>query len=139
MNDELKLVYVSRIGRNYKGETEYEFLFSTNPDNVWNESWNELCPSACGNLYPSDEDIDLKRRVVTEFDMFVAQDNNCYSMQDMKDDIIPCAWFNDEQMDVMRIMPYGMLYSEVEKLLSKSEIKMLKVENGEEGIEFGIC
>lgn len=56
----LKLIYVNKIGYNAKGEGLYEFIFSSDPTNIDVEGWCWDLSPACDNaLPPTEEYIDL--------------------------------------------------------------------------------
>ena len=38
---DLKLIYINKIGTNFKGEHMFEFLFSDSLDHDWDEEWYE--------------------------------------------------------------------------------------------------
>ena len=55
MENDLKLIYILKVGDNAKGEGIYEFLFSKNPDDI---DFEELCwdlSPACDNATPPTE------------------------------------------------------------------------------------
>lgn len=54
-NQELKLIYVLKIGYNAKGEGLYEFIFSKDPSSVDAEAWGWTQMPAKGNANPPDE------------------------------------------------------------------------------------
>ena len=71
-DDELKLIYVLKIGYNSKNEGLYEFIFSNDDTNIDVEGWCwDLIP-ACDNSVPPDDEyvnkiINLK---TSTFDLF---------------------------------------------------------------------
>ena len=91
MENKEYLAYVRLIGANAYGQNEYEFFFTETPDTVWGQDWNELCPSACGDIPPDPSTYSDVERLSTIIKFNCAQENSCYSMQDMIDGIIACA------------------------------------------------
>lgn len=73
MNEEnLKLIYVLKVGYNSKGEGLYEFLFSTDETKIEIEDWCWDMSPACDNAQPPSEEyinkvISLKTK---SFDLF---------------------------------------------------------------------
>ena len=53
------LIYVNKLGSNYKGENLYEFIFSENINDAWGESWD----SKPANGYPSPPDLEFISKV----------------------------------------------------------------------------
>ena len=112
------LVYVEELGRHADGTIEYDFYFSTDPENVWGEDWAEQCPSACGNMEPEPSDITAKLRVVCDIPFGTAQKNSCFSMQDCRDGIIALAWedirdYKDYPEPYRIVMRFGEPYDKV--------------------------
>jgi hypothetical protein len=57
-DQELKLIYVNKIGYNSMGQGNYEFVFSKHPEEISDEElqeWNWYERPACGNVYPPDK------------------------------------------------------------------------------------
>lgn len=71
-NDQLKLIYVLKVGYNVRDEGQYEFIFSTDITNICVDEWNWDLSPACDNATPPTEDYYDK--VVTlktgSFDLF---------------------------------------------------------------------
>lgn len=70
--NELKLIYVHKIGYNTKGQGLYEFIFSKNPTNIDYELWGWDLNPACDNAQPPTEEyIDEVYSLQTDsFDLF---------------------------------------------------------------------
>jgi len=72
-NDEdLKLIYIHKIGYNAKGDGLYEFIFSSNPANIDIEGWCWDISPACDNAMPPEgEYVDRILNLKTDsFDLF---------------------------------------------------------------------
>jgi len=90
------LIYVNKLGSNYKGENLYEFIFSEHINDVWGESW-ESKPS---NGYPSPPDLEFISKVgvlKNDLDFEVLQNSDIFSMIDGMDDVIALAWENESE------------------------------------------
>lgn len=128
MNDEFFLVYVEPIGKNLMDYYEYEFIFSETPDIVWGQSWEQMCPSVCGDLRPDRSTYSLVKRLKTNIPLKSAQQNSCFSMQDAIDGVIALSWEDisdyDEYPENGRLIFYfGETYMDVEnKLASRHQM-----------------
>jgi len=139
MEDEkdLKLVYVNQIGKNSADVYEYEFFFSKTPDIVWGQDWNVQSPSSCGDMRPDATTYHLIKRLKTMIPFACAQNNSCFSLQDMCDHIIACAWEDisdyEEFPEPYRIVfEFGEDYFSVEtKLASRSQMFAEVISHGE--------
>jgi hypothetical protein len=71
-DNDLKLIFVLKIGYNFKGEGLYEFIFSKNPENIDVEGWCWDISPACDNaLTPTEKYIDKVYSLKTRtFDLF---------------------------------------------------------------------
>ena len=90
------LIYVNKMGSNYKGENLYEFIFSDNINGIWGESWD----SKPANGYPSPPDLEFITKVgllKNELDFEVLQNSDIFSMIDGMDDVIALAWENESE------------------------------------------
>jgi hypothetical protein len=90
------LIYVNKLGQNYKGENLYEFIFSENLEGVWGESWD----SKPANGYPSPPELELITKVgllKNSLDFEVLQNSDIFSMIDGMDDVIALAWENESE------------------------------------------
>jgi len=90
------LIYVNKLGSNYKGENLYEFIFSDSTKNIWGESWD----SKPANGYPSPPDIEFVTKVgilKNVLDFEVLQNSDIFSMIDGMDDVIALAWENESE------------------------------------------
>ena len=90
------LIYVNKLGSNYKGENLYEFIFSDNVNNVWGESWD----SKPANGYPSPPYLEFISKVgllKNELDFEVLQNSDIFSMMDGMEDVISLAWEKESE------------------------------------------
>lgn len=56
-DNELKLIFILKIGYNTKGEGLYEFIFSANETNIDIEGWCWDLSPACDNVIPPTEEF----------------------------------------------------------------------------------
>ena len=127
MNEKLKLVYVNPVGKDTFGVYEYDFFFSETPESVWGEDWAEQCPSVCGDTTPNSETYSSIKRLKTTIPLSCAQEQSCFSMQDMIDGCMCVCYENiseyDEYPSPYRIVfSFGEDYESVEdKLAGRSQ------------------
>jgi len=85
------LIYINKLGPNYKGDNIYEFIFSDSL-NVWGDNW-DVRPS---NGYPSPPDIDYVTKVgtLTNENIFLdlVQDSDVFSVVDSIDGVLSLGW-----------------------------------------------
>ena len=136
----LKLVYVKPIGKDSNDIYEYEFFFSETPDIVWAEKWNVQCPSACGDLTPDDTTYSKILHLKTDILLTCAQENSCFSMQDVIDGILALCWQNINQLDeypeLRPVIHFGETYDSITDLLHRLDLEFEEnkpgfVESGE--------
>ena len=90
------LIYVNKLGSNYKGENLYEFIFSENIHDVWGESWD----SKPANGYPSPPDLEFISKVgllKNVLDFEVLQNSDTFSMFDGVEDVIALGWEKESE------------------------------------------
>ena len=90
------LIYVNKLGSNYKGENLYEFIFSENINDAWGESWD----SKPANGYPSPPDLEFISKVgllKNVLDFEVLQNSDTFSMFDGVEDVIALAWEKESE------------------------------------------
>mgnify|MGYP006988907265 CR=1 FL=1 len=126
-NENLFLVYVNPIGENSSNNFEYEFFFSETPDVVWAEDWNIESPSACSNVIPDESMYTLVERIETNIPLICAQENSCFSLADVQDNILAICFENISGYETYPepyriILHYGDKYDDVKKVLEGREI-----------------
>jgi hypothetical protein len=92
-----KLIYINRMGPNYKGDNIYEFIFSDTLE-VWGDNWE----SKPANGYPTPPDVEYIKRVgiltngIITLDL--TQESDVFSMLDSMDGVLSLGWEkeNDE-------------------------------------------
>jgi hypothetical protein len=88
---------VNGLGPNYKGDNMYEFIFSDDVKNVWDDTWDAK-PS---NGYPKPPSLEFIKKVGVlkdtsiEFDLI--QNSDFFSFTDSMDDVIALAWEKENE------------------------------------------
>ena len=96
--DELFLIYVNMVGKDYKGNLLYEFIFSDTIDNVDGEEWDTY--PASGRPEPPHENFIKKvGRLESELKLDVIQNSDTFAVWDAVDGVIALAWENINAYD----------------------------------------
>ena len=120
------LIFVNKLGSNYKGENLYEFIFSDSVNDIWGESWE----SKPANGYPSPPDLEFISKVgllKNELDFEVLQNSDIFSMIDGMDDVIALAWENESESvnfdkDKRLVFRFGETFDSVKNKLYARDI-----------------
>jgi hypothetical protein len=91
------LVFVNGLGPNYKGDNMYEFIFSSELKEVWDETWE----SKPANGYPKPPGLNFINKVGvlknTEIEFELIQNSDFFSFMDSIDDVISLAWEKENE------------------------------------------
>ena len=128
----MELIFINELGPDFKGQKQYEFIFSEN-DEIDDENWFSI-PSSSVNetLSPSLEIIDLIGLVKdTNMKLELVQNSDYFGMIDAVDGIIPLGWENfDEENNSNRLyFKFGDKLDNVIKKLLNRNYKIIKQEN----------
>lgn len=125
-NNDLKVVYISYIGMDIDGLNVYHFLLAENDEDVFSEGWDD-CPA--GNirndiLIPDRSQYQYVKELKTNINLVLAQDNNCFTMQDCRDGVVALAYEDingyEEYPEPYRIViHFGDNLQDVEDMLSE--------------------
>jgi len=145
--DNLKLIYIYKIGTTSKGDGLYEFILSEDPTNIDSESWGwELSP-ACDNAQPPSEDyydkiISLKTDKFSLTCLHEAVDreymhgyHNIHALAYENDEISTDGFESYEDLDnydkPLLVFHYGMSLNDIKGVLSDRDIIL----NGDKLVE----
>lgn len=128
-DNELKVVYITNVGKNSEGENIYNLFLSNDSEETFSEGWGEKPACNISNdllLIPKDQ-YELIKEFHTDIILDLAQDNCCFSMQDCRDKIVALASENldyaEEYPEEGRIViHFGDKIEDVEKMLSKRNV-----------------
>lgn len=95
---ELFLIYVNKVGKNYKGEFIYEFIFSDTIKDIDGDEWDTF--PASGRPEPP-HDIFIKQvgRLESELKLDVVQDSSEFAVWDAVDGVIALAYENIDEYE----------------------------------------
>ena len=95
---ELFLIYVNRVGKDYKGDFIYEFIFSDTNKNIDGDDWDTF-PASGRPSPPHDNFIKKVGRLESELNLDVIQDSDTFAVWDAIDGVIALAWENINAYD----------------------------------------
>jgi hypothetical protein len=91
--DNLFLIYINKIGQNWKGEYLYEFIFADNIKDVDGEGWDAY-PASSTPEPPETKYIQEVGTLKATLNLDVIQDSQSFAVWDAVDGIIALAWEN---------------------------------------------
>lgn len=126
---EMYLIYINKIGTNFKGEHMFEFLFSDRTDWDWDESWYESSVITDKNdLTPEPEFIKLVGDLKTdELDLELVQNSGVFQVFNAVEGIIALGWekLEDSEEDYPEeriVFKFGETKSSVEDKLYSMDL-----------------
>jgi len=140
MIEDLKLIYVLKIGYNSKGEGLYEFIFSTDETNIDVEGWSWDIDPAVDNAEPPEEEFidEIFNLKTSSFDLFCLHEavdrpymhgyHNihalAYEIEKVDDDGFNQyeEMFEDSDEKPLLVFHYGMTFERVKDLLYERKI-----------------
>lgn len=129
---EYKLIYINKLGFNYKGHGTYEFIFSDDTidlDDVWGQDWEAI--PAESSAQPPDIECISKVGVLNckDYELDVAHSSMFFGICDAKDDVIALAWeIIDEGFDstlTRLVFRFGEDLKSVEAKLKKRKLSLV--------------
>ena len=127
----MNLIYVNEIGSDYKGQKQYEFIFSESTE-LDIEEWYIIPASATSvSKSPSVEYIDLVGLLKnTDLQLELIQNSDYFGVIDAADGVISLAWEKfDFESDNQRIcFKFGETLESVTKKLKQRNYHLLKEE-----------
>mgnify|MGYP003680756867 CR=1 FL=1 len=91
----MKLVYINKVGQNWKGNFIYEFLFSDILDDIDGDGWDSY-PASNNPEAPDQKFIKKTGVLVGDLKLDIVQESDSFAMWDAVDGIIALAWENLE-------------------------------------------
>ena len=122
----MKLVYINKVGQNWKGSFIYEFLFSDTLKDMDGEEWDSY-PASNNPHPPHKKFIKKTGSLVGDLKLDIVQESDSFAMWDAVDGIIALAWENldgyDEYPQQRLFFSFGEDMDSVEsKLYSKDMV-----------------
>ena len=127
----MKLIYVNEIGSDYKGQKQYEFIFSESTE-LDIEEWFVIPASAVSqSKSPDVEYVDLVGLLKnTDLKLELVQDSDYFGVIDAVDGVIALAWekFDFENEFDRLTFKFGESLESVSKKLKQRNYHLLKEE-----------
>ena len=89
----LFLIYVNYVGKDYKGDYLYEFIFSDTTEDIDGDDWDTY-PASGRPQPPNDSFIKKVGRLESELMLDVVQNSDTFAVWDSIDGVIALAWEN---------------------------------------------
>jgi hypothetical protein len=127
----MHLIYVNEIGSDYKGQKQYEFIFSTSTE-IDMDEWFIIPAAASSNpKSPEIEYVDLVGLLKnTDLQLDLVQDSDYFGVIDAVDGVVALAWekFDIESEDERLTFKFGESIESVTKKLKQRTYILLKEE-----------
>lgn len=128
----MELIYINELGPDFKGQKQYEFIFSED-DEIDDYNWFTVPASSVSeSLSPNVNYVNVIGLLKdTDIDLELIQKSDYFGMIDAVDGIIALGWekYNDEDNSNRLYFKFGdSLKSVIERLLQKNyELKINKI------------
>lgn len=121
----MKLVYINKVGQNWKGDFIYEFLFSNNIEDIDGEGWDSY-PSSGNPEPPEEKFIKKSGSLKTSINLDLVQESDSFAVWDAVDGIVALGWENmegyDEYPEKRLFFTFGEEISSVEDKLYEKDM-----------------
>ena len=135
---DLKLIYINKIGTNFKGEHMFEFLFSDRTDHDWEEDWYESSVITDMSVMtpPTNYIKSVGFLQTKELDLHLVQESGVFQVYNAVEGIIALGWekLDEEDEDIddeleRLVFKFGDHRTEVEAKLMTMDIELKYTEN----------
>jgi hypothetical protein len=129
------LIYINRIGKTFKGENMFEFLFSDSTEWEWDDSWYESSVlTDTRDLAPDESIIKLVGSLKTnDFDLELVQEDGVRDIYNAVEGIIALGWekLQDDQdyPEQRRVFKFGDTNESVDEQLYEYDLVLKYKEN----------
>ena len=121
----MNLVYINKVGQNWKGNFIYEFLFSDIFQDIDGEGWDAY-PASNNPEPPEQKFIKKTGALIGDLKLEIVQESDSFAMWDAVDGIIALAWENlegyDEYPDQRLFFSFGEEIKSVESKLYEKDL-----------------
>ena len=127
----MHLIYVNEIGYDYKGQKQYEFIFSNSTEIDMGEWFVIPASSTSQTKSPDIEYIDLVGVLKnTDLNLELVQDSDYFGVIDAVDGVVSLAWerFNFDNQEERLTFKFGESLESVNKKLKPRGFVLLKEE-----------
>jgi hypothetical protein len=129
------LIYINRIGKTFKGENMFEFLFSDSTEWEWDESWYESSVMTdTRDLAPDESIIKLVGSLKTdEFDLELIQEDGVRDIYNAVEGIMALGWEklqdDEDYPEKRRVFKFGDTKESVDEQLYEYDLVLKYKEN----------
>lgn len=117
--EEERLCFINRVGQEEDDNYKYEFMFSTEIDDVWGDDFDVKPCGMVNHLIPYDKCISSIRTLKTNIDFSLIQESCCFSMQDCFDLCVSVAFAYTDYNKFIVKFDYGETLDEVVRKLQE--------------------
>lgn len=125
----MRLIYINEIGADYKGQNQYEFIFSSSEVLDYDEWFVIPAASITEGQTPDVEDIDTVALLKdTDLELELIQNSDYFGIIDAVDGVISLGWEKfDINLDISRIFfKFGEKLENIERKLSNRGFELIK-------------
>jgi hypothetical protein len=123
--NKMYLIYVNRVGKDYKGNFIYEFIFSDTTKDIDGEEWDTF-PASGRPEAPHEKFIKKVGRLESDLNLDVVQNSDTFAVWDAVDGVIALAWENinayDAYPETRLCFRFGELIGDVEEKLYEKDL-----------------
>jgi len=127
----VKLIYINEIGVDFKGQKQYEFIFSESEE-LSNDEWFTIpASSSINSKSPDIEFIDMVGLLKdSDLDLELIQNSDYFGIIDAVDGIISLGWekYNNESENERLYFRFGETIDSVSKKLKQRKYFLLNQE-----------
>ena len=131
---DLYLIYVNHVGKNYKGNHIYEFLFSDTTSGIDGEDWDTF-PASGRPEPPHEIFIKYVGKLDSNLKLDVVQNSDTFAVWDAVDGVIALAWENvnayDSYPEHRLCFKFGESVKEVENKLYEKDLILVNFDKYE--------
>lgn len=131
---ELFIIYINKIGKNWKDEFMYEFIFSNSMENIDGDEWDSY-PASGNPGPPNHEFIKKVGTLTTNINLDVIQNSESFAIWDAVDGVISMAWENldgyEEYPETRLFFKFGEQINSVEDKLYERDMVLKYDEKNE--------
>lgn len=122
---EFYLIFVNMVGKDYKGNFIYEFIFSDTTENIDGEDWDTF-PASGRPEPPHNHLIKKVGRLESELKLDVIQNSDTFAVWDSIDGVVALAWENinayDSYPEKRLCFKFGETFNDVETKLYEKDL-----------------
>jgi hypothetical protein len=131
---DLYLIYINYVGKNYKGDHIYEFLFSDTVSGIDGEDWDTF-PASGRPEPPHEIFIKYVGKLDSNLKLDVVQNSDTFAVWDAVDGVIALAWENvnayDSYPEHRLCFKFGESLKEVEDKLYEKDLILVNFDKYE--------